>query len=225
MTDQPSSQRLFANAAGYLAPPHFLPKLMGLARLFAPGLLALLVLLTVCPAIAHDNNQPLLPPASQVFTCNGGVSTSFDIIGAVLKPQSFNRQSLQAMKPSTTAWDYFGGGSSARPSEFTGILLWDLLNDVGVEVNPAVKNDLDRKYIVVTGTDCYQAVFAMGELDPAIAGTDQVTIAYAQKVSGHETSLGANGFARIIVPGDKKGARRVSNIAHIQVISVPAPAS
>jgi len=184
-------------------------------------LLVLLVLLPSSPSFAHDSNQPP-PPASPVFKCSGGASTSFDITGAVLNPQSFNLQSLEAMKPSTTVWDYFGGGPPARPGEFEGVLLWDLLDDAVIAINPAVKNDLGRKYIVVTGTDCYQAVFAMGELDPALGGTDQVTIAYAQWINGHESPLGSDGFARIIVPGDKAGARSVRNIAHIQVMSVPA---
>jgi hypothetical protein len=188
----------------------------------ASGLLTLLLLLTACPAIAHDNYSSPLPPGPPAFTCDGGASTSFDVTGDVVNPQSFNLQSLQAFTPSTTVWDYFVAGTSTSQGEFNGILLWDLLNYVGIEVNPTVKNDLDRKYIVVTGTDCYQAVFAMGEIDPAIAGTEQVTIAYAQWVNGQATSLGANGFARVIVPGDKKGARLVSNVAHIQVISVPA---
>jgi hypothetical protein len=192
-------------------------------RTEASGLLALLVLLTACPAIAHDNYWSPLPPGQPAFTCDGGVSASFDVTGDVINPQTFNLQNLQALPPSTTVWDYFVAGSSTTQGEFSVILLWDLLNYAGIEVNPAVKNDLDRKYIVVTGTDCYQAIFAMGELDPSIAGTEQVTIAYAQWVNGQSTSLGANGFARIIVPSDKKGARLVSNVAHIQVISVPAP--
>ncbi len=33
-----------------------------------------------------------------------------------------------------------------------------------------VKNDLNRKTILVTGSDCYRQAFAMGELVPAIGG-------------------------------------------------------
>lgn len=192
-------------------------------RIRASGLLALLLLLTACPAIAHDNYYNPSPPAPPAFTCDGGVSTSFDVTGDVVNPQSFNLQNLQAFTPSTTVWAYFVAGTSTSQGEFNGILLWDLLNSVGIEVNPTVKNDLDRKYVIVTGTDCYQTVFAMGELDPTLAGTDQITIAYGQWVNGQSTPLSSTGFARVIVPSDKKGARLVSNVAHIQVISVPSP--
>jgi hypothetical protein len=194
-------------------------------RVRASGLFALVLALTACPAIARDNHDSSSPspPGHQSFTCDGGVSTSFDVTGDVVNPQSFNLQSLQALTPSATVRAYFVAGKLTSQGEFSGVLLWDLLNDVGIEVNPAIKNDLDRKYVVITGTDCYQAVFAMSELDPTIAGTDQIAIAYAQWVNGKSTSLGSTGFARLIVPGDKKGARLVSNVAHIQVISVPAP--
>jgi hypothetical protein len=63
----------------------------------------------------------------------------------------------------------------------------------------------------------------MSELDTEIAGGTQITIAYGQWINGHEASLGSDGFARLILPGDKKGARSVSNVAQIQVVSVRPP--
>jgi hypothetical protein len=186
------------------------------------ALLVGFALLTACPAFAQDGSYPL-PSGAPIFTCNGGVSTSFDVTGDVINPQTFRLKNLLAIVPSTAVQDYFVAGSSTTQGQFSGVLLWDLLNVVGVKVDPAIKNDLDRKYIVVTGTDCYQGIFSMGEIDPTLSGSDQVTVAYAQWVNGEPTSLGTNGFARIIIPADKKGARRVSNIAHIQVISVPPP--
>ncbi|MBV8054715.1 MAG: hypothetical protein JO071_05680 [Deltaproteobacteria bacterium] len=185
-------------------------------------LLVVFALLTACPAFAQDGSSPI-SSGEPAFTCNGGVSRSFDVTGDVIHPQTFRLKDLLAIAPSTTVQDYFVSGSSTTAGEFSGVLLWDLLNLVGIQVDPAIKNDLDRKYIVVTGTDCYQGVFSMGEIDPTLSGSDQVTVAYAQWVRGKPSGLGTNGFARIIIPADKKGARRVSNIAHIQVVSVPPP--
>ena len=98
---------------------------------------------------------------------------------------------------------------------FTGVLLWDLLNNSpvnGIVTNPSIKNDILHKVIVVTGTDCYQSVFGAGEIDPFFGG-NQVIVAYT---TGGQ-SLGDNGFARIVVPGDKAGGRFVSNIAKIEI--------
>ena len=111
---------------------------------------------------------------------------------------------------------YYADGSELTES-FTGVLLWDLLNDApvgGILVDPSIKNDILHKVIIVTGTDCYQTVFGAGEIDPFFGGS-QVMVAYA---TGGQ-SLGGDGFARIVVPGDKAGGRFVSNIARIEVRS------
>lgn len=185
--------------------------------------LAILVLLGASLTITNDSYASPVP-TPRVLTCKGGVSESFAISGDVINPQSFDLQKLRSLKPSAAVQDYFIRGSSAKRGQFGGITLWDLLNDAGIKTEPGFKNSLDRKYVVVTGTDCYQAVFAMGELDPALGGAEQTIVAYTQWIDGHESSLGNDGFARLIVPGDKAGARRVSNIIEIQVLSVP-PAS
>ena len=64
----------------------------------------------------------------------------------------------------------------------------------------------------MTGTDCCRSVFGAGEFAPFFGGS-QIMVAYA---TGGQ-SLGDDGFARIVVPGDKAGGRFVSNIASIEV--------
>ena len=180
----------------------------------------MLALLAASLTITNDSHGSPAPTSFAV-TCKGGVSDSFGVSGDITNPQSFDLQKLRALRPSSAVDDYFIRGSSAKSGQFGGNALWDLLNETGIRTEPAVKNSLDRKYVVVTGTDCYQAVFAMGELDPALRGAAQTIVAYERWVNGHEASLGDDGFARLIVPGDKAGTRRVSNIAEIQVLSVP----
>jgi hypothetical protein len=82
----------------------------------------------------------------------------------------------------------------------------------GIVSDPNVKNDILHKIVIVTGTDCYQSVFGVGEVNPAFGGS-QIMVAYA---TGGQP-LGDDGFARIVVPGDKQGGRFVSNIATIEV--------
>ena len=98
-------------------------------------------------------------------------------------------------------------------------MLYDLLTQAQIILNPGVKNDLNRKVILVTGSDCYQQAFTMGELAPAIGGQHQVIVAFAKDGA----LLTDAGFARIINPGDKSGARNVSNIIRIQVFDPPLP--
>jgi hypothetical protein len=72
-----------------------------------------------------------------------------------------------------------------------------------------------RKSVLITGSDCYEALYAMGELMPTLGGTHQVIVAFMrdQELLGE-----TEGMARIVNSGDKAGARRVFNIVHIRVL-------
>jgi DMSO/TMAO reductase YedYZ molybdopterin-dependent catalytic subunit len=145
-------------------------------------------------------------------TSSGGYSALFRICGDVNKPAEFKLQDLQSLAQ-TTENVFFYTGKGPVQSEFTGVLLWDLLNSVGIKTNPTIKRDILRKVITVTGTDGYTVRISAGELDPS-AGGEQVIVAYAQ----NGTILGPDsGFARLIFPGDKAGGRDVLWIDLIKV--------
>jgi hypothetical protein len=146
--------------------------------------------------------------------CPGGVSSSFTVTGDVTNRIVFDLNKLEQFPPAQENVTYFAAGSVVTES-FTGVLLWDLLNNPpvsGIVTDPHTKNDILHKIIIVTGTDCYQSVFGAGEIDPFFGGS-QIMVAYA---TGGQ-SLGSAGFARIAAPGDKAGGRFVSNIAQIEV--------
>ena len=73
-------------------------------------------------------------------------------------------------------------------------------------------------YAVVTGSDGYRAALSLGEIDPNFGGKAAM-IAY--EVNG--VDLGANGFARLVVPGEVKQGRSVSNVIAIEVFSTLSP--
>jgi hypothetical protein len=104
-------------------------------------------------------------------------------------------------------------GHGALTDSFTGVLLWTLIEEAGVSVDPARKNDIVRHLVVVTGSDGYSAVLSLGEVSPEFAG-DQAIIAYQQ---GGKPIEGADGFARLIIPGDKAAGRAVGAIISIEV--------
>jgi DMSO/TMAO reductase YedYZ molybdopterin-dependent catalytic subunit len=147
--------------------------------------------------------------------CPGGVSNSIRVSGEVTNRTVFHLNDLQTQfAPAQANITYFAAGSVVSTS-FTGVLLWDLLNNPlvgGIVTNPNVKNDILGKVVVVTGTDCYRSVFGAGEFDPFFGG-DQIMVAYAM----NGQPLGAGGFAQIVAPGDKAGGRFVFNVAKIEV--------
>ena len=162
-------------------------------------LAALLLGMTGVPVLAQSSS--VRPPSPPVFRVFGQVDT----------PKVFNVGTLKKLPVSNENVTYFAAGSIVSHS-FTGALLWDLLQSVGIVVDPNIKNDILRKTIVVTGTDGYVAVFTAGEIAPNFGG-NQVLVAY--EADGEP--LGADGPAEIIAPGDKAGGRFVHNIATIEV--------
>ena len=163
---------------------------------------ALLVLgLAGVPAQAQPSSSATTTPVQPVFLVTGQVKT----------PKWVDVYALKQLPPVNQNVTYFAAGQVENET-FTGALLWDLLQSVGIITNPNIKNDILRKIIIVIGTDGYVTVFTAGEIDPGFGG-NQILVAYA--VNGQP--LGSQGPAQIVAPGDKAGGRFVHNIAKIIV--------
>lgn len=187
------------------------------------------------PATSSD------PPASAP-TCDGGTSDELTITGAVTEERTFDLEALRAEEQTTVADTYLsGGGSTSR--NYTGVELWRLLGlseangGIGSYITTGApgpqfpapqRNDLTRHSVMVTATDCFQALFSLAEISPFFGG-NPVLVATAQgaydpdNLSEVTDPLGGSGFARISVPVDQRGSRRISNIAEIKVIPAPTP--
>ena len=153
----------------------------------------------------------------------GGTMSSFTLDGGVANAFLFDLAALQALTPRTETVTYL---SSATPvtDTYTGALLWEVLNSAGILINPANRNDILRKLVTATGSDGFQATFALGELSPTF-GNAPVLVAYAD--TGGQLA-GSDGFARLVVPGDITGGRYVSNLVSLTVFdatAVPEPGS
>jgi Oxidoreductase molybdopterin binding domain len=142
---------------------------------------------------------------------NATVPTAFRVGGQVKSPSVFDLAALEKLPAAHQIVTYFAGGK-VTTRDFTGVLLWDVLQSAGIILDQSTNNDILHKIIIVTGSDGYETVFGAGEIDPGYGG-NQIMIAYAE--DGH--SLGQNSLARIIAPGDKMGGRFVSNIVRIEV--------
>ena len=151
------------------------------------------------------------PPA-----CQGGYSPQFVISGEVQNSTTYDEESLGAL-PHSTENVTFLTKTGPQSGAFQGVLLWDLLNKAGIKSDPT--RDGQFQYVEVTGTDCYQVVLALGEINPGFGG-EQVLVADGE----NGAPLGSDtGFARLIVPGDKFGGRDAFWITSIKVLSGPRP--
>jgi hypothetical protein len=101
---------------------------------------------------------------------------------------------------------------------YTGVGLWTFLSQVvGLKAPASIRHPSLSMYVVARGSDGYRVLFSLAELDPEF-GNQPDLIAYALGGAG----LGANGFARLVVPNDVKGGRYVANLVALEVLAAPA---
>src|SRR5215831_12297488 len=146
----------------------------------------------------------------------GGVTTQFSLTG-VANPATYDRAALVAL-PATTipSVTFMAGGGTTTLTNVVGAEPWTLLSLAGI-----ADSEVLRSYLVAMGSDGYQVLFSLGELDPDLGG--RLTLV-AYDVNG--APLGSTGFARIVIggtPGDLRGGRFVSNISSLQVAAIPEP--
>jgi DMSO/TMAO reductase YedYZ molybdopterin-dependent catalytic subunit len=158
--------------------------------------------------------------APSVPGTGGGLSTQFTLSGIVSTPGTYTLSKLQAL-PATTETATYQGPTGSVTDTYTGVTLWNLITAAGLITDPSIKNDLLRDYALVTGTDGYEAIFPLGEIDPAF-GDQPDLVAYGD-TGGQLGPSGPDGFARMVVPGDTAGGRYVSNIASIEIIDATVP--
>ncbi|MBN9563014.1 MAG: hypothetical protein J0H14_20150 [Alphaproteobacteria bacterium] len=145
---------------------------------------------------------------------------TFTLTGDVGAPGIYDGPALQTLPPTTETATYRAGSGSVMDT-FTGPTIWSLLLSAGgITTNPAIKNDVLRKYIVATGSDGYKAVISAGEIAPKF-GHKSDLVAYADTLGKLPVP---DGFARIVAIGDQAGGRYVSNLADLHVGGVPAQA-
>jgi Oxidoreductase molybdopterin binding domain len=142
----------------------------------------------------------------------GGPSTNFTVSGMVHSTTTFNAASLAALPLMT---------EMVGTNSYTGVSLWDLLSsDVGLKLDPTIKNDVLNKYVLATGTDGYEVTLSLGEIDPAFGNQPDI-IAFEE----NGQPITTDGFARLIVPNDVKAGRWVSNLDSLEVLDAVPEAS
>ena len=140
------------------------------------------------------------------------------LLGDVADPGFYN---LPVLAPVTSLTAHYTAAGTPVTDTYTGIKLWDLLEDAGGVNITSDKNDILSKYIVATGSDGYKAVYSLGEIDPNF-GAQPIVVAYAD-TDGQLGPHGSDGLARMVVPGDNAGGRYVSDLVDLDIKSLPEP--
>jgi hypothetical protein len=146
----------------------------------------------------------------------GPVTTQFSVRGDVVTPKTYGLAALDAL-PQVTQTDTFLAGNTPQTHTYSGPLIWSVVNDAGLVIDPAIKNDVLRKVVIATGSDGYRVVYALGELSPNF-GNRPAIVADRETIGAVTAPLGTDGFARTTAPGDVRGGRYVSNLVDLSVI-------
>jgi hypothetical protein len=141
---------------------------------------------------------------------------SFLVRGDVAHPLVLEASDLAAL-PSHTIQVSFQSATGVQQHTETGPLLADVLALAKPVFDPAMKNDQLRHYVAATGSDGYQAIVAWGEFDPGFEGK-QILLS----INEDGQSLAAVG-PRLVVPGDVRGGRYVSNVVELRLAAARTP--
>ena len=135
------------------------------------------------------------------------------IDGSVDRPTLFSVADLAAL-PGHSLDVSFNTNGVAQHHVETGPLLVDVLAKVGPRFDRKVKNGELRDVVVVTGADGYEAVLSYGEIAPSFGNRPALL------------SLKEDGVLRtaprLVIPGDVKGGRDVSQVVRIELSSAPS---
>ena len=149
---------------------------------------------------------------------HGGYAERFELVGLVDRPRAFTLADLQRY-PAWTLTVAYGTGRGMEVGCFTGVPLWELLREAGVQVAPSRHNDRLRKYLVATGSDGYEVVVSLAELDPEFGATVAL-VAYQRD---GELLGPTEGMARLVIASDKRGGRLVSHLVRLEVRDIDSP--
>lgn len=179
-----------------------------MARLGAAATIG--ILYVAC--FADRTGAAAMPPGAAMHRQPSSLLT---VTGVGKAARVFSIAALRSL-PVTTQTATYRAGSRTITDTYTGVTLWTLLRAVGPPAGTSSNAVVLHDIVVATGTDGYRAVIAMGEIDPQF-GHQPDLIAYAD-TAGQLGTSGRDGFARLVVPGDRAGGRYVSNLARIAII-------
>ena len=154
--------------------------------------LVLFLALAFVPATAQDSN----PAGNSIELALGATKAQLT-------------EALLASLPRVERDVSFETSKGPSHGHYGGVLLWDVLaaNKAfdGLEHNAELK-----KTFVVSGRDGYAIAFSVGEIHPEFGATPMMI---ATEVDGKPFADGL----RVIVPGDKRGARNVREVVRIEL--------
>jgi DMSO/TMAO reductase YedYZ molybdopterin-dependent catalytic subunit len=129
--------------------------------------------------------------------------------GAVPTPLSLTSDDLAKM-PRATAQLTADGTTTT----YEGVLLYDILVKAGWQFGRGMTGKPMASYLIASGKDGYEVVFALPEIDPQFSGAKVII---ADKADGTALPAREQPF-RIVAPEDKMHARSIYSLVRLEVV-------
>ncbi|MGE3277073.1 MAG: molybdopterin-dependent oxidoreductase [Vicinamibacterales bacterium] len=152
-----------------------------------------------------------LVPAPAAVRAQGADAPVLVVGGAVPTPLSLSAADLAAFPRTTVTVEEAGLGVS-----YTGVLVRDLLERAGAPVGEGLRGENLSLVVLAHARDGYRVALAIAELDPDFSGRDVIV---ADRANG-QLLLDHQGPLRLVVPGDRRPARRVRMLDRLEVVRI-----
>lgn len=129
--------------------------------------------------------------------------------GAVPTPLSLTTEDLAKMPRATAQLT-----SEGKTTTYEGVLLYDILVKAGWQFGHGMTGKPMASYLLATGKDGYEVVFALPEIDPQFSGAKVII---ADKADGSALPAREQPF-RIVAPEDKMHARSIYSLVSLEVV-------
>ncbi|TCN49854.1 molybdopterin-dependent oxidoreductase-like protein [Rhodococcus sp. SMB37] len=177
---------------------------------------ALLALTGACSSSSGDTDTAPVAATTDVSSSPATTTAavpagSVRLGGAVENPTTLSGDQLRAYPVQTQAVT-FDSSKGAQSHTYDGAALSDILT-AAVLTGDAEAHNPDLTFaILATGSDGYQATVSFGELSPNFGATP-ILVAYTEDGQPLDAP-------RLVVPGDVKGGRYVSDLTDLEVIDL-----
>lgn len=105
-------------------------------------------------------------------------------------------------------------GHTDSDESYSGVLLSDLLTQVGAPLGAKLHGKAVATYLLAAGSDGYQALYSIAEIDPAFHSGDVIV---ADSLNGKP--LATDGPFKLVNTEDKHPARWVRNLVSVRLIT------
>ncbi len=129
--------------------------------------------------------------------------------GAVPTPLSLTAEDLAKMPRATAHLT-----SDGTTTTYEGVLLYDILVKAGWQFGRGMTGKPMASYLIATGKDGYEVVFALPEIDPQFSGAKVII---ADKADGSALPAREQPF-RVVAPEDKMHARSIYSLVKLEVV-------